>query len=190
MFCIKCGYKNPEEALFCIKCGYKFKNRMKQTAIQSNFKEIKKKCPYCSSELDQKANYCPNCKKIHDANRKPDDYKNTRRTPIKGVLEGIFVPLLGTSYTGGTLILVGTLLCFICIGGIIGIPMILIGCIILFLGPILAVLGGLFGSLKYIKGPCPYCGAMVSADMAVPRKECPVCMKIFIIKNGEYFRLN
>lgn len=82
-------------------------------------------------------------------------------------------------------LIVGGLLCLTGVGAIIGIPMILGGCILPFLG---AGAGGAAGFAMQTES-CPYCGHEIKYMKNNPGLDCPACAQRIIIRDGKPFQL-
>jgi len=84
------------------------------------------------------------------------------------------------SAVGFGCIVMGIILCFTVIGAVIGIPLVIFGCIC----PILGALAGL--TVGALKGACPWCGGEVTSTAGAKGVDCPACKKRIVIKGNAY----
>jgi len=96
-------------------------------------------------------------------------------------LEGVGLGFVGGVMIGAVFVVVGALLSFTGIGACIGIPMIIVGVVMPFVGPLMR--------LNNIKGKCPYCRCDVSSLSTDPGVTCPACKRRIIIRDKKFFRV-
>ncbi len=94
--------------------------------------------------------------------------------------EGVALGCLAGWGMASIFIVIGILLSLTGVGAIIGIPLIIGGFFMPFLGPLIG--------LANIKGDCPYCGNVVTAMSTKPGIDCPACKKRIIIKDKNFYR--
>jgi DNA-directed RNA polymerase subunit RPC12/RpoP len=115
-----------------------------------------------------------------DENEKPRlPGKPTEAQDEKGF--GVATGALGGLVGSGCLVIVGILLTLTGIGALIGIPLILLGLAMPFVG-------GALG-LSAIKGPCPYCGHAIHTDSTKLGLDCPACKQRIVIKDKKFYRI-
>ena len=78
MFCPKCGKENIDQANFCVSCG---------TDLRAVLPSPKKKCPFCSGEIDFSATECEHCgAEIGDGQASAEKAQDTEVEPyFKGI---------------------------------------------------------------------------------------------------------
>lgn len=105
--------------------------------------------------------------------------QETETRSAKG--EGIAVGCLTGWLLSAVLIVVGVLLSLTGIGAILGVPMILMGILAPFVGPLMG--------LSSIKGQCPYCGSDVSTFSTNRGVTCSACKKRIVIRDKTFLRV-
>ena len=81
----------------------------------------------------------------------------------------------------GCLIFLGILLCITGIGIIIGYPLIIVGLIVPFFGPL--------KGLGALQGECPWCRTQVTSHIALQEVTCPACKKRIVIKDKRFIKV-
>lgn len=110
------------------------------------------------------------------------EQSGTRQAAVEGALMGFGAGLIVPSL----LVFVGIILCLTIIGAVIGIPMIIVGIILMIVGPFF----GLAMGSTSIKGLCPYCRGKVLALPTTPGVNCPACTKRIVIRNKRFYRVD
>lgn len=120
----------------------------------------------------------------------PDGSQPTtiQNNKLASVLGGALIGTVTGIFAASTLIVFGILLSLTVVGAILGIPMIILGILMLFAGPFM----GLFGlaAPSSLKGKCPHCATDVSATKGSLGFDCPACAKRIIVRNEQFFRLD
>lgn len=161
MFCRFCGVEIPDESQFCSKCG---------KATQVHEAEQNYRLRGQMSQL----------KSEHNSAMQEETDKSQVTETESAKASGAAVGCMGGLAGSGCLLVLGGLLSATGIGAIIGVPMILAGLLLPFIGPILG-----FNS---IKGPCPYCGYSVQALPTDPGLNCPACKQRIVVREKRFFK--
>ena len=83
------------------------------------------------------------------------------------------------------MVLIGIFLCFTVIGVIIGLPLILAGIVMIFVGPIF---GFAIGSHKKLRAQCPFCDLLLDVPMGAIKQgwvDCCGCQSRILIVNNQ-----
>jgi Zinc-ribbon containing domain len=100
---------------------------------------------------------------------------NTKSAKFEGASYGC----LAGSAMYGCLAFIGIILTLTGIGAIIGIPLIIIGILMFFIGPLLG--------LGTLKGECPWCGNLVT--VMGKGQDCPICKKRIVVKDKKFIKI-
>jgi len=111
-------------------------------------------------------------------------------TPTEKVKQNFFIKIFAggaAGLIGGLIcIFIGSLLCVTIVGGIVGIPMIIIGIGLIVFGPALG-----FTSLgKAIEGLCPYCQTKVQTHPDNKGVTCSACKKRIVLRDNLFVRVD
>ncbi len=105
------------------------------------------------------------------------------RTEAKSAkAEGMATGCLAGWAVAGCLIPLGIILCFTGIGAIIGVPLIIGGILVPFLGSVMG--------LGTVKGECPWCETAVTSPLASKGFDCPVCKKRIVIREKNFVKID
>jgi len=142
---------------------------------------VRKTCPKCGYSrvaLLESDTTCPICKTDYgptpSSTINSQQSTDTRSNKVIGVVAGISASWI----TAATLILVGILLSATVIGLVVGVPLIIVGLLTPFFGPLIG-----FGA---IKGPCPYCGTLLGAHRMNAGVTCRGCKKRLVIRDKKF----
>ena len=141
-------------------------------------------CSSCGAPNSIQRQVCFNCGSLLRAvpqASQPGETGISQARPAGLSGKATFVDVLaGSAVASGmaiAMMVIGAILSLTGIGAIIGIPMLIIGFVGIFIGPIIGGLGGALGAKRNTKmtviGPCPYCQAELTAwGLGF---DCPVC---------------
>ena len=134
----------------------------------------------CGATLNGGAAFCSHCGHPAQARTRAlavPSAASSQATRAKG--KGAFAGWIAGGAVGACLIVVGFLLCLTGVGMILGIPIILAGFVMLFIGPFLGA--------RALKGACPYCRSVVlSASRGF---NCPVCKRRIVVRGAKFMRI-
>lgn len=122
-------------------------------------------CSKCEKQIASAWSFCPHCGEAipHQTQIRPDHEHHPARGAFGGLLYGLFaVPIL---------VIPGILLCLLGWGIFLGVPMIVMGILAPFVGPV-------FGMGEH-RGKCPSCGTGVLTVSDGKLHHCPVCNQSF-----------
>lgn len=130
-------------------------------------------CAKCGAHLAASWSFCPSCGTgaVHEIHAPEHQHH-----PARGAFGGVYYGLIGAPI----LIIPGILLCLLGWGIFLGVPMIVLGILAPFLGPMVG--------MGEHKGKCPSCGTRMLSIEDGKTHECPVCCKKFAIEEGEALR--
>jgi hypothetical protein len=137
-------------------------------------------CTRCGSTLSGGVAFCSACRHpARDLTRAfaVSSAASNQAARAKGL--GAFAGWIAGGAVAACLIVVGFLLCLTGVGMILGIPIILAGFVMPFIGPFLGA--------RALKGACPYCRSVVlSASRGF---NCPVCKRRIVVRGTRFMRI-
>src|SRR5437899_3324448 len=125
-------------------------------------------CSKCGKQISSPWSFCPHCGAAIAHESHPLEHEHH---PARGAFGGMFYGMIAAPI----LIFPGILLCLLGWGIVLGLPMILLGILMPFAGP-------LFGMGEH-RGKCPSCRTRMISVEDGKRHVCPVCSENFAMED-------